>query len=115
MKIINGNDLWNKLVEMPFASKKLCDLSKQELEIFLRMTIDHVNAEDEEYGYRLVYYKGNGNLIIPWNAPPKYRYWQQELSDKEKYNLFLEMGVPESDMHFFMHEEAIRIAKDNHD
>ena len=56
-------------------------------------------------------YHGNGELHIPWNAPAKYRMWERNLSAKEKYELYLEMGVEPSDMRYFMWQAAIEEAK----
>lgn len=111
MKIVNGNKLWERLKSAPFFNVPISSLSKVEIEILLRTAIDYVVEEDGgDYGHKVPAYHGNGHLVIPWNAPAKYRYWQRDLSCKEKYELFIEMGVPPEDMHFFMYLAGIEEA-----
>lgn len=110
MKIVNGAKLWERLKSAPFFRRSISELTKAEMELLLKLSIDFVIAEGGEYGYTVPSYEGNGHLHIPWNAPAKYRYWEQELSCKEKYELFLEMGVPPEDMHYFMYPAGIEEA-----
>ena len=111
MKIINGGELWERLKKRSFFCKRIQELSKTELESFLKIAIDYVEEEnDEEYCHKMPSYHGNGELHIPWNAPAKYRLWEQNLSAKEKYELLLEMGVLPYDMHYFMWTAAIEDA-----
>lgn len=108
MRIINGGELWERLEKRSYFCKKISELSKTELESFLKTAIDYVEEENGEgYCHKMPAYHGNGELHIPWNAPAKYRKWERDLSAKEKYELFLEMGVEPSDLHFFMYEAEI--------
>ena len=112
MKIINGGELWERLEKRSFFCKRISELSKTELESFLKTAIDYIEEENGEgYCHKMPSYHGNGELHIPWNAPAKYRVWEQNLSAKEKYELFLDMGVPMRDLHFFMWPAAIEEAK----
>lgn len=111
MKIINGGELWERLKERSFFCKRISELSKTELESFLKTAIDYVEEDGEGYCYKMPAYHGNGELHIPWNAPAKYRVWERNLSNREKYELFLEMGVEPCDMRFFMWPAAIEEAR----
>ena len=110
MKITDGKKLWERLKDAPFFRRSISELSKAEMEHLLKLAIGFVEEEGGEYGYKLPSYHGNGHLHIPWNAPAKYRYWEQELTSKEKYELFLEMGVSPEDMHYYMYQAAIEEA-----
>lgn len=112
MKIINGGELYERLKKRSFFCKRISELSKTELESFLKIAIDYVEEENGEgYCHKMPSYHGNGELHIPWNAPKKYRVWERNLSAKEKYELFLEMGVAPYDMHYFMWSAAIDEAR----
>lgn len=112
MKIINGGELWERLEKRSYFCKRISELSKTELESFLKTAIDYIVEEDGEgYYHKMPAYHGNGELHIPWNSPAKYRVWERNLRVKEKYELFLEMGVPMRDLHFFMWPAAIEEAR----
>lgn len=105
MKIHNGSELFKKLEAKGYVDKPLRLISLRELEDIVDYITDHVDGND------MPYYEGNGRLHIPFSAPRKFKYWSEEnLTEKKKYDIFSNMGVPEEDMRYFMDARAIDIA-----
>ena len=107
MRIHNGSKLFKKLEAKGYVDKPLRLISLRELEDIVDYISDYV------FGNDMPSYHGKGELYIPFSAPRKFKYWTEEnkdITEKQKYELFLEMGVPAEDMHYFMHERAIDIA-----
>ena len=104
MTIYDGAGLFEKIVREGLADKCLRDFSFGDLKTLAALLCEHCE------GATIPSYLGNGTLRIPVDAPLKYQVWRRKLTAKEKYELFLEMGVPPCDMHFFMWPASIEEA-----
>ena len=104
MEIKDARGLFDELVAKGLVDKPLKKTSLGELKEFVEILAKHIE------NFEIPFYEGKGRLRIPFFAPPKFRYWEQNLNEKGKYDLFLEMGVPEEDMHYYMSEREINIA-----
>lgn len=104
MTIHDGAGLFEKIVQKGLADKCLRDFSFGDLKTLAALLCGHCD------GASMPSYLGKGELRIPVDAPLKYQIWRQKLTAKEKYELFLEMGVPPCDMHYFMHQRSIDMA-----
>ena len=104
MTIHDGAGLFEKIVQEGLADKCLRDFSFGDLKTLAALLCEHCD------GTTMPSYLGNGTLRIPMDAPLKYQVWRRKLTAKEKYELFLEMGVSEEDVHFFMHQRSIDVA-----
>lgn len=104
MKIHDGAGLFGKIVAEELADKCLRDFSLGDLRTLASLLCEHCE------GASIPSYLGKGTLRIPIDAPIHYQVWRLKLTPKEKYELFLEMGVPPEDMHYFMHQRLIDVA-----
>ena len=104
MTIHDGAGLFEKIVQEGLADKCLRDFSFVDLKTLAALLCEHCE------GTTMPSYLGKGTLRIPVDAPLKYQIWRRKLTAKEKYELFLEMGVPVEDLHFFMWPAAIEEA-----
>lgn len=104
MKINDPPQLFRKLQELGLTEKPLALFNLEDLQALVEMINLFIDGEE------LPHYEGNGVLKIPFNAPYKYCYWKYAPTPKEKYELLQEMGVPDEDIHFFMHQRAIDVA-----
>lgn len=100
-----GKAMWADLAEAGLTEMRICDMAYEQMCSLASIVLRHSLLEE-----RLPAYHGKGNLTIPFSAPARYRLWEQKLSDKEKRELLLEMGVPEEDLPYFMSQRAIDVA-----
>lgn len=105
MRIIDGAKLFEKLEEKGLTDKTVRDFSLDDLSKLAEILSEHVDGTAPPFKDEL------GRLIIPFNAPAKYRYWLQKLTDQEKYDLFLEMGCSKEEIYKYMHQRSINIAE----
>ena len=107
MNIHDGVGLFQKIVDNGLADKCLRDFSFSDLKLLADLLADHCDGTVIP-----TYDRERKRLVIPFNAPLKYRFWLHKLSDTEKYQLLRELGVPAGDVHLYMHQGAIEAAKD---
>ena len=105
MNIHDGAGLFEKIVDHGLADKCLRDFSFGDLKLLADLLADHCDGNTIP-----TYDTEKKRLVIPFNAPLKYRYWLHKYSDAEKYQLLLEMGVENEDMGRFMHRGQIEAA-----
>ena len=105
MNIRDGVVLFDKILDAGLADKCLRDFSFGDLKLLADLIAEHCDGNVVP-----TYDKERKQLLIKFDAPLKFRYWQRDLSDKEKYDLFLELGVPPEDMPRFMSARAIDVA-----
>ena len=105
MTIREGASLFDKILDAGLADKSLRDFSFGDLKLLADLIAEHCDGTTVP-----TYDRVTKQLLIRFDAPLRFRYWQRDLSDKEKYDLFLEMGVPSEDMSRFMSERSIDVA-----
>lgn len=107
MNIHDGVGLFQKIMDNGLADKCLRDFSFGDLKLLADLLAEHCDGTTIP-----VYDQDKKRLIIGFNAPFKYRYWLHNYGDAEKYRLFREMGVPESEMHKYLHQAQIEAGRE---
>ncbi len=69
---INLNHLATRLNETGLMNKSPAEMKTLEIKWLCEIIHESTNNKD---GWTPPYISGNGDLIIPFNAPAKYRYW----------------------------------------
>jgi len=108
MNIHDGAALFQKIMDNGLADKCLRDFSFGDLKLLADLLAEHCDGTAVP-----VYDREKKRLIIPFSAPLKYRYWLQNYNDAERYRLFLEMGVPDSEMHKYLHQAQIEAGRED--
>ena len=97
MRIRDGAALWSDIKLYELDGKKLGEMSIHEVELLADLLSRHFDGED---------------LIIPFGAPLEFRWWERKnMSDKDRYALFLELGVPEDKLTRYMSPRDIAFAR----
>lgn len=104
MRITDGVALWQDLQKAGLTERSIGELTLAEMERLADILDTHCE------GHRPPYFS-HGELIIPFGAPQACRWWQQDLSDKEKYRLLLRLGVTEEHLTRYMSQRSIDVAK----
>ena len=107
MNIHDGAALFQKIMDNGLADKCLRDFSFGDLKLLADLLADHCDGNTIP-----TYDAEKKRLVIPFDAPLKYRYWLQKYSDAEKRQLLLKMGVPEEDLRLYMHLGELAAACD---
>lgn len=99
-------NLWHSLVDSGLAYRAPAEWSKEEITALYESC---VKAYKKANSYAAPYFE-NGTLRIPHDAPDEIKWWKNDFTDKEKYQLYKRLGVPDEDMHNWMHQRAIDVA-----
>ena len=103
MNIHDGVGLFQKIMDHGLADKCLRDFSFGDLKLLADLLAEHCDGTTIP-----VYDREKRRLVIPFDAPLKYRYWLHKHSDTEKYQMLRELGVPKRDLVLYMHEGSLR-------
>ena len=104
MKLHIAGDLFKELEKEGYVDKPLREITQREMEHIVDIIADHVDGQE------MPTYETGGHLRIPFSAPLKFRTYIHNYSDKEHYEILLEMGVPEDEIHYYMSHRAIGVA-----
>lgn len=107
MTIHDGVGLFQKIMDHGLADKCLRDFSFGDLKLLADLLAEHCDGTTIP-----TYDREKRRLVIPADAPLRYKYWLQKYNDTEKYKLFLEMGVPDSEMHKYLHQAQIEAGRE---
>ena len=104
MKIRDGVALWNDIKLYKLDTKQVGEMSLHEVELLADLLSKHVENDVAPH------FDGD-NLVIPFGAPLECRWWQRKMTDKERYDLYLSLGVPEDKLTMYMSERAIAFVR----
>lgn len=105
MKVRDGVALWNDIKLYELADKQVGEMSLREIELLADLLSKHVEGDVAPH------FDGD-NLVIPFGAPLECRWWQRKkLSDKDRYDLYLSLGVPEDKLTMYMSPRAIAFVR----
>ncbi|MBQ7607932.1 MAG: hypothetical protein IJU76_08180, partial [Desulfovibrionaceae bacterium] len=96
--------LWAKIQAAHLDPKPIGELDEKEIEQLADLISEHVEPETPPY------FK-DGVLVFPFGAPAKLRWWERNMTDRERYEFFLRLGVPEDEMRKYMNQRSIDVAK----
>lgn len=105
MKIRDGAALWSDIRLYELDGKKLGEMSIHEVELLADLLSKY------SLGDVAPFFDGK-DLIIPFGAPLECRWWERKkMTDKDRYNLFLALGVPEDKLTRYMSPRDIAFAR----
>ena len=104
MKIRDGVALWNDVRLYKLDDKPVGGMSLREVELLADLLSKH--AENDVAPH----FDGD-NLVIPFGAPLECRWWQRKMTDRERYDLYLSLGVPEDRLTMYMSPRAIAFVR----
>lgn len=106
LELLDVKTIWEKFILYSLADKAPRNWSKEDIVKCVEICCE---AYKRSTSWNMPYYE-NGELHIPFDAPEKFQYWKHELSDKEKYDLLISIGVPEDKITHYMSQRAINVA-----
>ena len=104
MKIRDGVALWNDIKLYKLNDKQVGEMSLSEVELLADLLSKHVENDIAPH------FDGD-NLVIPFGAPLACRWWQRKMTDRERYDLYLSLGVPEDRLTMYMSPRAIAFVR----
>lgn len=105
MKIRDGAALWSDIRLYELDGKKLGEMSIHEVELLADLLSKH------SLGDVAPHFDGK-DIIIPFGAPLECRWWERKkMTDKDRYDLFLALGVPEDELTRYMSPRDIAFAR----
>ena len=104
MKIRDGVALWNDIRLYKLDDKRIGEMRLHEVELLADLLSKHVENDVAPH------FDGD-HLVIPFGAPLACRWWQRNMTDKERYDLYLSLGVPEDRLTRYMSPRAISVAR----
>ena len=105
MKIRDGAALWSDIRLYELDGKKLGEMSIHEVELLADLLSKY------SLGDVAPFFDGK-DLIIPFGAPLECRWWERKkMTDKDRYDLFLALGVPEDKLTRYMSPRDIAFAR----
>ena len=107
MNIHDGVGLFQKIMDKGLADKCLRDFSLGDLKLLADLLAEHCDGTTIP-----TYDAEKKRLVIPSDAPLRYKYWLHKYSDAEKYQMMRELGVPESEMHKYLHQAQIEAGRE---
>lgn len=104
MKVRDGVALWNDIKLYKLDTKQVGEMSLHEVEFLADLLSKHVENDVAPH------FDGD-NLVIPFGAPLECRWWQRKMTDRDRYDLYLSLGVPEDKLTMYMSPRAIAFAR----
>lgn len=105
MKIRDGAALWSDIRLYELDVKNLGEMSIHEVELLADLLSKY------SLGDVAPFFDGK-DLIIPFGAPLECRWWERKkMTDKDRYDLFLALGVPEDKLTRYMSPRDIAFAR----
>ena len=104
MKIRDGAALWSDIKLYGLDDKRLGEMSLHEVELLADLLSKHSKGDVAPHFY-------GEDLIIRFGAPLEFRWWERKnMTDKDRYSLFLSLGVPEDKLTRYMSQRDIDCA-----
>lgn len=105
MKIRDGAALWSDIKLYGLEDKRLGEMSLHEVELLADLLSKHSKGDIAPH------FDGE-DLIITFGAPLEFRWWERKnMTDKDRYRLFLALGVPEDKLTRYMSPRDIAFAR----
>ena len=104
MKIANGAGLWKALQKEGLTEKRVGEMSMQEIELMASIFADHADGDVPPYW-------DGANLIVPFAAPYRLRWWMHRRTPAERIRQLREAGVPEDRLTMYVDQREIDLAK----
>lgn len=104
MKIADGAGLWKALQKEGLTEKRVGEMSMSEIELMASVFADYADGDVPPYW-------DGANLIVPFAAPYRLRWWMHRRTPEERIRQLREAGVPEDRLTMYVCQREIDMAE----